>query len=98
MSALPPKADIRSALTYVRFGPIADIGPSSLNHLLCACRSTDKFAALVFGSGDVMIAVFEFALDETGQVHRAKHSNLHVLRQASKSKKKFMNVCCDISE
>jgi hypothetical protein len=26
MSALPPKADIRSANTDVRFGPLADIG------------------------------------------------------------------------
>ena len=26
MSALPPKADIRSALAHVRFVPIADIG------------------------------------------------------------------------
>jgi hypothetical protein len=28
MSALPPKADMRSARTHVRFVPIADIGPS----------------------------------------------------------------------
>ena len=27
MSALPPKADICSALTHVRFGPIADMDP-----------------------------------------------------------------------
>jgi hypothetical protein len=29
MSALPPKADICSAVAHVRFGPKADIGPIS---------------------------------------------------------------------
>ena len=29
MSALPPKADMCSALAYVRFGPIADIVDAS---------------------------------------------------------------------
>src|SRR5262245_21477644 len=29
MSALPPKADMCGALAHVRFGPIADIGPTS---------------------------------------------------------------------
>jgi hypothetical protein len=29
MSALPPKADMCSAVADVRFGPIADIGPTS---------------------------------------------------------------------
>jgi hypothetical protein len=29
MSALPPKADMCSASAYVRYGPKADIGPTS---------------------------------------------------------------------
>jgi hypothetical protein len=32
MSALAPKADIRSALTHVRFGPIADMKMQSGTH------------------------------------------------------------------
>jgi hypothetical protein len=32
MSALPPKADIRSVTAYVCFGPEADIGPTSDEH------------------------------------------------------------------
>jgi hypothetical protein len=32
MSALPPKADICSALAHVCFGPIADIPPVRLMH------------------------------------------------------------------
>jgi len=31
MSALPPKADMCSALAYVCFGPKADIAPKSVN-------------------------------------------------------------------
>ena len=32
MSALPAKADMCSALSHVRFGPIPDIGPTSDEH------------------------------------------------------------------
>ena len=44
MSALPPKADMCSALAYVRFGPIADIrfGKASNNETLGA---GDQFQA-----------------------------------------------------
>jgi hypothetical protein len=34
LSALPPKADMCSAIADVRFGPIADLAVRLLNHLV----------------------------------------------------------------
>jgi len=41
MSALPPKADICSAVAHVRFGPIADVNHSVLN--VCQWLKVLKF-------------------------------------------------------
>src|SRR5262249_18404378 len=48
MSALPPKADMCSAVAHVRFGPIADIrgGVTAYLHRACArCEVADYFGA-----------------------------------------------------
>jgi hypothetical protein len=49
MSALPPKADMCSALRYVCFGPIADIETVSVAKVLaltfeCRCAAKSKIA------------------------------------------------------
>jgi hypothetical protein len=52
MSALPPKADICSALAHVRFGPKADIG-CLFDHLirdrLETKRSRDTYCSSIIG-------------------------------------------------
>src|SRR5262245_6382273 len=41
MSALPPKADMCSALAYVRFGPKADMEPFRPQALICSLSVED---------------------------------------------------------